>query len=120
MDGSVKDGNDQVTGHFTETVTGSFSNDYAKVSLSTSRTDGSSVWSLSNAPTDGTTQTNATLNEYVPFAVPFKVTGPTFANGNHGECVSGATHAGIKGNALTAFSKDNAKVGPFGSATCKV
>lgn len=36
----------------------------------------------------------------------------------HGQCVSGATHAGIKGNALAAIAKDQSKVGPYGNATC--
>jgi hypothetical protein len=40
--------------------------------------------------------------------------------GNHGECVSGAVKAGLKGQALTVIAKDVTKVGPFGSATCKV
>jgi hypothetical protein len=38
--------------------------------------------------------------------------------GNHGQCVSGATHAGIKGTKLAAIAKDGTKIGAYGSATC--
>jgi len=37
---------------------------------------------------------------------------------NHGQCVSGAVKAGVTGDAFTAIAKNNALVGPYGSATC--
>jgi hypothetical protein len=37
---------------------------------------------------------------------------------NHGQCVSGAAHAGVKGAAFEAIAKNNALVGEYGSATC--
>jgi hypothetical protein len=37
---------------------------------------------------------------------------------NHGQCVSGAVKAGVEGAAFTAIAKNNALVGPYGSATC--
>ena len=45
---------------------------------------------------------------------------PVIDGGNHGECVSGATHAGVKGKALATIAGDKTKVGAYGSATCKV
>ena len=55
-----------------------------------------------------------------------KVTAPVFAEvtpapvvlGNHGDCVSGAAHAGVKGKALAGIAKVVTKVGAYGSATC--
>ena len=32
---------------------------------------------------------------------------------NHGDCVSGATHAGVKGKDLAAIAKDVTLVGPY-------
>ena len=43
---------------------------------------------------------------------------PPTVTGNHGECVSGAAHAGIKGKALADIAKVVTRVGPYGSATC--
>jgi hypothetical protein len=44
---------------------------------------------------------------------------PVLDGGNHGECVSGASHAGIKGKALAEIAKVVTNVGSYGSATCK-
>ena len=38
--------------------------------------------------------------------------------GNHGECVSGATQAGIKGKSLIAIAEDVTKIGAYGSTNC--
>jgi hypothetical protein len=38
---------------------------------------------------------------------------PATVTGNHGEYVSGAAHAGIKGKALAAIAKDVTLVGPY-------
>ena len=38
---------------------------------------------------------------------------PTTVTGNHGEYVSGAAHAGIKGKELAAIAKDVTLVGPY-------
>jgi len=43
---------------------------------------------------------------------------PVLDGQNHGQCVSGASHAGIKGKALADVAKDVSKVGAYGSATC--
>ena len=43
---------------------------------------------------------------------------PVLDGGNHGECVSGAAHAGIKGKDLAEIAKVVTKVGAYGSATC--
>jgi len=43
---------------------------------------------------------------------------PVLDGGNHGQCVSGASHAGIKGKALAEIAKVVTKVGPYGSSTC--
>jgi hypothetical protein len=40
-------------------------------------------------------------------------TDPVVDKDNHGEYVSGAAHAGVKGNALAAIAKDKTKVGPY-------
>ena len=37
---------------------------------------------------------------------------------NHGQCVSSAVKAGVIGDAFTAIAKNNALVGPYGTATC--
>ena len=109
-----------------EVVTGSFSDNDTRVSLHVydrSLGDGV-VWDL-NAPMDGTYVTGTLVNDPT-YLLEFKVYPADFTNvappapalGNHGECVSGATHAGIKGKALAAIAKDNTNVGAFGSATC--
>lgn len=110
-----------------EAVTGAFSNSDTQVSL---HVDGRSlgdgvVWDLNNAPMNGTYVTGSLVGN-PDYLLEFKVFEPTFTNvtppapvlGNHGECVSGATHAGIKGQALAAIAKVVTKVGPYGSATC--
>jgi hypothetical protein len=74
---------------YTENVTGSFSG--GKVSLTATRNDGV-VWSLSGAPTDGTSVTLATTDPVVPWAVEMKVSQVDFKDAtqfkNHGEYVS--------------------------------
>ena len=73
---------------FNETVTGKFGN--GTVSLTATRDDGV-VFSLANAPTDGTV-TLATSSPVVPQVLEFKATPPTFTNTsdykNHGDYVS--------------------------------
>ena len=113
----VQDGHDQNgVQHFTETVNGKFSDSNTKVTFTVTRNDGA-VWTLTNAPTDNTTITLATMPSAPDAMLEFKVTAPVFS-GNHGDCVSGAAHAGIKGKALAAIAQDNTKVGDYGSATC--
>ena len=43
---------------------------------------------------------------------------PVLDGGNHGECVSGATHAGVKGKALAEIAKVVTNVGAYDSSTC--
>ena len=73
--------------------------------------DGSFDWAgVSDQRQSGYNLTGVLRN--VPTALPVAVAG------NHGECVSGATHAGIKGKALAAIAQDKTKVGSYGSANC--
>jgi hypothetical protein len=43
---------------------------------------------------------------------------PALDGGNHGKCVSGAAHAGVKAKDLAEIAKVVTKVGEYGSATC--
>jgi len=93
-----------------------------------------SQWSVKDAPMDGTidsmtggTVSLVTAQEWNGGELPITFTAPVFATpatqtcttdpvvdkDNHGEYVSGAAHAGIKGNALAAIAKDKTKVGPY-------
>lgn len=69
-----------------ETVTGSFSG--GTVSFHAVRPDGFE-WSLIDAPFDGTTVTDATVPNYVPWIVEMTVSNPHLTNyKNHGDFVS--------------------------------
>jgi hypothetical protein len=74
----------------TEKVTGKFSNN--SVTLTATRASDGLAYNLTNAPTDNSTVTNATLNVSVAWAIEMKVTVPVFTNlsnyKNHGEYVS--------------------------------
>jgi len=78
------------------------------------------VWDVTDAPLDATATSGdidwtGNWNGYpltggfhnVPAAAPAPVTG------NHGQYVSGAVKAGIKGKALTAIAQDSNLVGPY-------
>jgi hypothetical protein len=126
-----------------ETVTGQFTDvdhdGIYEVSLASHRDTGFYTfdWSVINAPmdgkvdsmTDGTTTYASAVNwGGGPLPITFTAPegySPTAADpvvpvgkANHGTCVSGATAAGIKGNALAAIAKDNSKVGNYGSVSC--
>ncbi len=88
----------------------------------------SRVWSISGAsiaatPTSGFVdwtgnwggmEWDGSIN--IPAVAP-PVPAPTA--GNHGQCVSGATHAGIKGKALAQnYAGIATRVGEYGSSTC--
>jgi hypothetical protein len=118
----VEDGQDQSgPAHFTETVTGSFG--VGTTTLTAVRDDGV-TWTLLNAPNDGTTVTLTETNPAVSWILEFKVTAPVYdavppvVVRNHGECVSGAAHAGITGKGLAAVAKVVTLVGDYGSDTC--
>jgi hypothetical protein len=120
----VEDGYDQSgTSHWTETVTGSFSTNGTTTTLTAVRSDGV-TWTLLNAPNDGTTVTLTETNPAVSWILEFKVTAPVYdvvppvVVRNHGECVSGAAHAGIVGKNLAAVAKVVTLVGDYGSTTC--
>jgi len=51
--------------------------------------------------------------------IPNCTVDPIAPTGNHGEYVSGAAHAGIKGKALAAIAQDNTLVGPYTGSTAK-
>ena len=76
---------------FNEDVKGTFNSD-GTVSLTASRDPlYVSSWSLTNAPMDGSTETQATTNPTVGWTVKMKVTAPEFGNKstykNHGQYV---------------------------------
>lgn len=102
-------------------------------------------WSVTDAPMDGKvdsmidgTVTYATAKDWnggplpITFTAPVLdtrtetvctttpdnpvVTDPVVGKNNHGEFVSGATKAGVKGNALAAIAKDSSLVGPYDPA----
>jgi len=110
-----------------ETVTGKLNAD-GTLDIVGTRTNDGVRWSLINAITDGVSVNRGTLlNPNDPsYLLEFKVTAPVFATvappvpalGNHGDCVSGATHAGIKGKPLAEIAKVVTKVGAYGSPTC--
>ena len=124
-----------------ETVTGQITdknNDGTKeVTLAAIRNSGFYTfnWSVTDAPmngainsmTDGTTS-YVTAVDWNGGPLPITFTAPAFGTpttqvctttdpvvdkDNHGEYVSGAAHAGVKGNALAAIAKDKTKVGPY-------
>jgi hypothetical protein len=118
----VEDGTDQSgTAHWTETVTGSFGS--GTTTLHVVRDDGV-TWTLLNAPNDGTTVTLTETNPAVSWILEFKITAPVYnvvppvVVRNHGDCVSGAAHAGITGKSLAAIAKVVTLVGDYGSDTC--
>src|SRR3954453_2078698 len=43
---------------------------------------------------------------------------PVLDGDNHGQCISGATHAGIKGTPLAKIAKAVPKTGAYGSPPC--
>ena len=91
-------------------------------------------WSVTDAPmngkidsmTDGTVS-YVTALDWTGGELPITFTAPVFATpttqvcttdpvvdkDNHGEYVSGAAHAGVKGKDLAAIAKDKTKVGPY-------
>jgi hypothetical protein len=124
--------NETVSGRITDT-----NNDGTKeVTLAAIRDSGFYTfnWSVTDAPmngkidsmTDGTVSYVTALN-WNGGELPITFTAPEFATpttqvcttdpvvdkDNHGEYVSGAAHAGVKGNALAAIAKDKTKVGPY-------
>jgi hypothetical protein len=93
-------------------------------------------WSVTDAPMDGAidsmtvgTTSYVKAENWAGGELPITFTAPVFATpttqvcsttpdpvvdkDNHGEYVSGAAHAGVKGNALAAIAKDKTKVGPY-------
>jgi hypothetical protein len=109
-----------------------------EVTLVSVRTSGfyTFEWSVTDAPMDGQadsmeagTVTYATAKDWAGGPLPITFTSPVFdtdtkqsctttpppATGkdNHGEYVSGAAHAGVKGNALAKIAKDVTLVGPY-------
>jgi hypothetical protein len=109
-----------------ETVTGKINVD-GTINLEATRIDGVK-WSLTNAITDGDFINKGTLlvpndpgyrlDVKVSPLVHTPVATPPVALGNHGECVSSAAHAGVKGKDLAGIAKVVTKVGAYGSATC--
>lgn len=109
-----------------ETVTGRFHD--GVVDMVDTRTSDGVSWSLTNAVTDGDTVNHGVL--IVPnipdYLLEVKVTAPVFTTtgtptpvlANHGDCVSGAAHAGVTGKSLAAVAKVVTNVGTYGSATC--
>lgn len=91
-------------------------------------------WSVADASMDGVandmnvgTVSYVTAQDWNGGALPITFTAPEFdtaqtctttpdrvvAKDNHGEYVSGAAHAGIKGNDLAKIAKDKTLVGPY-------
>ena len=70
-----------------------------------------SAWQLT-ASTDSLGQVGASADGYFT-GVPNCATDAVVPVGNHGEYVSGATKAGIKGKDLAAIAKDVTLVGPY-------
>ena len=93
-------------------------------------------WSVTDAPMDGVidsmnvgTVSYVTAQDWNGGALPITFTAPEFATpttqvctttpdpvvdkDNHGEYVSGAAHAGVKGKALAKIAKDKTLVGPY-------
>ena len=117
-----------------ETVTGQFTdknNDgVTEVSLTAVRGSGfyTFQWSVTDAPMDGKvdsmtdgTVTYATAVDWHGGPLPITFTPqsgytPGTQKGTHGEFVSGATHAGVKGKDLAAIAKDVTLVGPYDPA----
>jgi len=99
-------------------------------------------WSVTDAPmngkidsmTDGTVS-YVTAQDWNGGELPITFTAPEFATpttqvctttpdpvvdkDNHGEFVSGAAHAGVKGKDLAAIAKDTSLVGPYNPAEIK-
>ncbi len=96
-------------------------------------------WSVIDAPMDGEidsmtdgTATYASAANWTGGPLPITFTAPVFATpttqvctttpdpvvdkDNHGEYVSGAAHAGIKGQALAKIAQDKTLVGPYGAS----
>jgi hypothetical protein len=119
--------------NFTEKVTGSFSADDSLVTLHVyDRSTGDGVvWDLTDAPVNTIGTDTVGFGSVVgnpDYLLEWKVSAPVFtaiappapvALGNHGDCVSGATHAGVKGTKLAAIAKVVTNVGAYGSDTCK-
>ena len=124
--------NETVSGQITDT-----NNDGIKeVTLAAVRPNGFYTfnWSVTDAPmngkidsmTDGTVS-YVTAQNWNGGELPITFTAPVFDTAetcttttdpvvekdNHGEYVSGAAHAGVKGNALAVIAKDKTKVGPY-------
>jgi hypothetical protein len=124
--------NEAVSGRITDT-----NNDGIKeITLAAIRDSGFYTfnWSVTDAPMNGAidsmtvgTVSLVTALDWNGGELPITFTAPEFASpttqvcttdpvvdkDNHGEYVSGAAHAGVKGNALAAIAKDKTKVGPY-------
>jgi len=125
-----------------ETVNGQItdknSDGVKEVTLVATRDSGfyTSQWSVTDAPMNGTidSMTDGTTSyvkaeNWTGGALPITFTAPVFATpttqvctttpdpvvnkDNHGEYVSGAAHAGVKGKDLAAIAKDVTLVGPY-------
>jgi len=79
-------------------------------------------WSVYNAHLDGSATSGDIDWSGTYLDGQYKLLGglhnvPNFApapvTGNHGQYVSGASHAGIKGKALAEIAKDNTLIGPY-------
>ena len=130
--GGVSGSDQNGSANFTEKVTGSFSADDSHVTLHVyDRSTGDGVvWDLTNAQVN-TIGTDVVSIGYIVgnpnYLLEWKISVIAFTNatptpialGNHGDCVSGATHAGVKGTKLAAIAKVVTNVGAYGSDTCK-
>lgn len=84
------------------------------------------VWSIDNPVDDGIVVNLASLSGNPDYLLEFIITKPVLTTvvtpepvlGNHGDCVSGAAHAGIKGKTLADIAKVVTKVGAYGSMSC--
>ena len=128
MSGSDANG----SANFTEKVTGSFSTDDSHVTLHVyDRSTGDGVvWDLTDAPVNTIGTDTVSIGHVVgnpDYLLEWKISAVAFTNvtppapvalGNHGDCVSGATHAGVKGKPLADIAKVVTNVGAYGSATC--
>jgi hypothetical protein len=126
----------------TETVSGRITDNDAdgvkEVTLAAIRNSGFYTfnWTVTDAPMNGTidSMTDGTVSyvtalDWTGGELPITFTAPVFDtpttqvcttdpvpvvdNNNHGEYVSGAAHAGVKGKDLAAIAKDVTKVGPY-------
>ncbi len=130
--GGVSGSDQSGSGNFTEKVTGSFSADDSHVTLHVyDRSTGDGVaWDLTNAPVNTIGTGDVSIGHIVGnagYLLEWQVSPIAFTNvtptpvalGNHGDCVSGATHAGIKGKPLADIAKVVTNVGAYRSDTCK-